>query len=1025
MEDKILSSTDKTRKNRKPISYMLAIFMLFSFLRFDVKAATQILIFKDIPVYSNASDALNRVNSVGTYTAGTYYVYKTYNNMLNISKSESAPGAWINPADNINTNITQPTVDPALLTMNGWIENATVTPGPYKTGQVITVTATALGDAYKVNEYMLYINGAAYGTWSSSSVLTYQLTTAGTNTIQIRSKNKYKSTVEDSRTFTINVSSSSTDVVYPKAYIDTATISPGPYFTGGKITVTATPYGMASTVNEYALFLNGTRVTNYSSNPQITYNLPSGNSFVVMIVSRNKITQGPIEDSRSFSITANQTVYPKAWINTASISPGPYTTGSLITVTATPYAGSESINEYALYLNGVQVTQYSQNPSISYILPSGNSFVVMIVSRNRITKGPIEDSRSFSIIANQAVYPKAWIDTATITPGPYGVGKSITVTATANAGAESINEYALYVNGTQVSQYSVNPSFSYTLPSGGNFAIMIVSRNKITKGAIEDSRTFNIVASGYPKAWIDTATITPGPYKEGSIVNVNVTPYKDAGTVNEYALFINGVLTVPYSTSTSLSAPLPYGTTVSVMVASRNRFTKSAIEDSRTFTLSSTNVNTLVLDSPYFTVASKSTTGILGTSQNYVIYPKAGYTNLEYSVTNTQSPSKTENLFSTFKGFTLKHTTNADRLVYVRGRIAGTNDIVASASFKVPVFYNSMSLSQAGLKVYSGIESASLVTTNPTAGQNIEVRVKSFNDIHGKFFVSDITNKESPVTSYADIQRKETDGSYIIHISSAKSGSRIFRISGNAANDPNIVEESKTITVNLAAPPAATAAVIDSLKVPSALYFENTLPDIEMEAMSSSAYTEYKTEIIYAGKTFLVQDYGRSGKTIIDDYQKFITPIITDKATVAMQIKVTPRNKISQTTGSPVFANVTAYNNPLSVNSAFGSITSASLSTSNVRVNIPFKIIKTLNDDGNYSTKYNAKYKVFDITSGTDIPMTYNLDLSDSSNPENLIFKTTGNKKLRLVTYYNKVDANGNYSEVRIQSKDISLTVNP
>lgn len=47
--------------------------------------------------YTNASDAASRVNAVGSYPAGTYYLYKTYGGMLNITRTQGQPGAWINP----------------------------------------------------------------------------------------------------------------------------------------------------------------------------------------------------------------------------------------------------------------------------------------------------------------------------------------------------------------------------------------------------------------------------------------------------------------------------------------------------------------------------------------------------------------------------------------------------------------------------------------------------------------------------------------------------------------------------------------------------------------------------------------------------------------------------------------------------------------------------------------------------------------------------------------------------------------
>ena len=52
---------------------------------------------KSTKTYMNASDAKNGKNSVGAYDAGTYYVYKKYDGMINITKTNGKAGAWINP----------------------------------------------------------------------------------------------------------------------------------------------------------------------------------------------------------------------------------------------------------------------------------------------------------------------------------------------------------------------------------------------------------------------------------------------------------------------------------------------------------------------------------------------------------------------------------------------------------------------------------------------------------------------------------------------------------------------------------------------------------------------------------------------------------------------------------------------------------------------------------------------------------------------------------------------------------------
>lgn len=67
----------------------------------------------DVPVYTTAADAKDRVNSKSVYKAGTYYIYTKYpnglNGMLNITKDTSgaSAGGWINPADNIKQEVAE------------------------------------------------------------------------------------------------------------------------------------------------------------------------------------------------------------------------------------------------------------------------------------------------------------------------------------------------------------------------------------------------------------------------------------------------------------------------------------------------------------------------------------------------------------------------------------------------------------------------------------------------------------------------------------------------------------------------------------------------------------------------------------------------------------------------------------------------------------------------------------------------------------------------------------------------------
>ena len=51
-------------------------------------------------IYMNATNAKNRKSSVGTYSAGNYYVFNKSDGMINITKTKGVAGGWINPNDN-------------------------------------------------------------------------------------------------------------------------------------------------------------------------------------------------------------------------------------------------------------------------------------------------------------------------------------------------------------------------------------------------------------------------------------------------------------------------------------------------------------------------------------------------------------------------------------------------------------------------------------------------------------------------------------------------------------------------------------------------------------------------------------------------------------------------------------------------------------------------------------------------------------------------------------------------------------
>lgn len=63
----------------------------------DTSGSKQITIFKPLEKYVSSANAISgdKSLSVGSLTAGTYYIYKEYNGATNLTKTRGVPGAWV------------------------------------------------------------------------------------------------------------------------------------------------------------------------------------------------------------------------------------------------------------------------------------------------------------------------------------------------------------------------------------------------------------------------------------------------------------------------------------------------------------------------------------------------------------------------------------------------------------------------------------------------------------------------------------------------------------------------------------------------------------------------------------------------------------------------------------------------------------------------------------------------------------------------------------------------------------------
>lgn len=69
-----------------------------------VETSEKYEVYKTIKKYSNASDAKNMTNNIGSSNPGVYYIYKKYEGMINLSTVKNTAGFWMNPEQNVFTS---------------------------------------------------------------------------------------------------------------------------------------------------------------------------------------------------------------------------------------------------------------------------------------------------------------------------------------------------------------------------------------------------------------------------------------------------------------------------------------------------------------------------------------------------------------------------------------------------------------------------------------------------------------------------------------------------------------------------------------------------------------------------------------------------------------------------------------------------------------------------------------------------------------------------------------------------------
>ncbi len=124
---------------------------------YSSSTAATYVVAQAMPKYSNSADAINRVNSTGTVSAGTYYIYNNYPDgyngvyCLTNDSTGATPGFWINPKD--ITDIPAPGPDGTITLVRPVNKYSSSTDA----GRQTNITGTAAAGTYYI--YKAYPNG--------------------------------------------------------------------------------------------------------------------------------------------------------------------------------------------------------------------------------------------------------------------------------------------------------------------------------------------------------------------------------------------------------------------------------------------------------------------------------------------------------------------------------------------------------------------------------------------------------------------------------------------------------------------------------------------------------------------------------------------------------------------------------------------------------------------------------------------------------------------------------------------------
>lgn len=304
---------------------------------------------KDVNAYMTAGDAKMRTAPITTFKAGKYYIYKTFDGMINISTTQTAPGGWINPSDNEVKTTTPTTTTPAPSTTTA----PSTSTSSFTAGSQVTITKDLKGyntaaDAAAGTNAAATVTKGTYWVYKMFSGMANLTTVKGTPGSWVNPAGATSTTSGSTTTTTTKPSTTTTPTTTPTTTTpSTSTATTQTPYAGGQ-------YKITKTLNGYNTAADAIARTNARGT------VPAGTYWVYKV----------------FAGSANVTTVkgtPGSWINIAD-------NGTVTTTPSTPTAPTTTTGSVTTVTNWDTVyfrDQPSTSGRIYYEVPVGTKATVI------------------------------------------------------------------------------------------------------------------------------------------------------------------------------------------------------------------------------------------------------------------------------------------------------------------------------------------------------------------------------------------------------------------------------------------------------------------------------------------------------------------------------------------------------------------------------------------------------------------------------------------------------------------------